>query len=482
MEYGLTDKGFIAKLFEVLLEEERDLFRQSFGTDIDLSNDTLEGAYVANQAIKKAQLWEMAEGLWLAGDPDSASGVYLDRLVSLVNVERRPATATQVYTALWGEEETAIQKGHLARISTGERFSLNTTVIIGRDKLLGFSLKISKAQAGVYSFSLDGLLISVTAATGDNEEAIQQKILDQIEAIFPGVYVVENNGSDGMAIHSSIGIAPFYLFCDDQKIEIVSLGALGLYSAVTPGPTFVSAGQLNEIVSNVSGLDSVINYAAGITGRDAESDAELRIEKNRRQRQASGNEIAIENAVKEVAGVLYARVYSNRSNAEIDGRPPKSYETVAMGGIDQEIAQVIFEKGPAGVQAFGNTLIEVTDTEGFPHEIGLSRPEPKYIWLKIAYSKNPEESFPKNGIELLKDNIDNWGAANQGVGIDFIYQKLNRPVYDVPGIGFADIKGAVTDDLTPPAAGAYASQNVLINERQIALIDKTRIDIQELPE
>jgi hypothetical protein len=53
MEYGLTDKGFIAKPFEVILEEEQDLFRAAFGTDIDLSNDTPEGAYVANQAIKK---------------------------------------------------------------------------------------------------------------------------------------------------------------------------------------------------------------------------------------------------------------------------------------------------------------------------------------------------------------------------------------------------------------------------------------------
>jgi hypothetical protein len=81
---------------------------------------------------------------------------------------------------------------------------------------------------------------------------------------------------------------------------------------------------------------------------------------------------------------------------------------------------------------------------------------------------------------LIKDNIDAWGAANQGVGIDFIYQKLNRPVYDVPGIGFADIKAAVTSDLTPPVTDAYASQNVTINERQIGLIDKVRIEIQEL--
>jgi hypothetical protein len=283
-----------------------------------------------------------------------------------------------------------------------------------------------------------------------------------------------------MVVHASEGIVPFHLFCDDPKIAIISLGAFGMYNAVIPGPVFVSAGSLSEIVTNVSGLDSIVNYAAGITGRDAESDTELRIEKNKRQRQASGNEIAIENAVKEVAGVLYARVYSNRSMSAMDGRPPKSYETVVMGGIDHDIAQTIFEKVPAGVEAFGNTTIAATDSEGFEHAIGFSRPEPRYIWLKIAYQKNAEEEFPANGVELMKDNIDAWGAAHQDVGIDFIYQKLTRPVYDVPGIGFADIKAAVTDDLTPPAESAYASQNVSITERQIGLVDKTRIEIQEL--
>jgi uncharacterized phage protein gp47/JayE len=480
MEYGLTAQGFIAKPFEVILEEERDLFRQSFGQDIDIANDTPEGAYVANQAIKKAQLWEMAEGVWMAGDADSASGVYLDRLVGLVNVERRAAAATQVYTALWGDEGTAIQKGHLSRMPTGERFALAADVSLNREKLLGFSFKAAEVQTGVYSFSLDGTVIAITAVEGDDEASIQQKLYDQIESIFPGVYAAVNNGSDGMVIHASEGIVPFYLFCDDPKIAIISLGAFGLYNAVIPGPVFVSAGNLNEIVTNVSGLDSIVNYAAGITGRDAESDTELRIEKNKRQRQASGNEVAIENAVKEIPGVLYARVYSNRSMDIINGRPPKSYETVAMGGIDHAIAQTIFEKGPAGVEAFGNTTIVVTDSEGFDHTIGFSRPEPRYIWLKIAYQKNAEEEFPENGVELIKDNIDEWGAANREVGIDLIYQKLNRPVYDVPGIGFTDIKAAVTDDLTPPDASAYASQNVTINDRQIGLIDKARIEVQEL--
>jgi hypothetical protein len=121
------------------------------------------------------------------------------------------------------------------------------------------------------------------------------------------------------------------------------------------------------------------------------------------------------------------------------------------------------------------------DSQGFPWKIGFSRPESRYVWIKIAFCRSSEETFPTNGIEMLKENIDAWGAANQNVGVDLIYQKMNRPIYDVPGIGFADIKIAITDDLAPPAAGDYTSENAVMNERQIALVDKTRVLIEELP-
>jgi uncharacterized phage protein gp47/JayE len=468
MEYGITDKGFAAKPFQVILEEEREAWKAAFGYDIDTSSESPEGAYIGNQAIKITQLWEMLEGLYAAGDPDTASGVYLDRLVSLVNVQRDPAEATRVYAALWGNEGTEAPKGHLAKLDSGELFALREKVTLNREKLLGFSFKIASLAASMYTFNLDGEPVSYTAGWEDTEEDIQAGLFGRIEAVFPGIYTAVNSGSGGMAIHSVIGIVPFALFCNDLKIEINSLGAEGVYMAVTPGPVFAAIGALNKIVSNVDGLDRIINYAAGITGKDTESDTELRMEKNNRQKQASGNETAIENEIKKIPGVQYARVYSNRDIDTVNGRPPKSYEAIVAGGLDREIAAVIFEKGPAGIEAFGNTVVAVPDAMGNPWAIGFSRPENRFIWIKIAYSKNHEEAFPLNGEELMKDNIDAWGAKNQGVGIDLVYQKLNLPVYAVPGVGFAGIRVAATDDLTPPADTAYKAQNIVLNERQVA--------------
>jgi uncharacterized phage protein gp47/JayE len=482
MEYGLTDRGFVAKPLQQILKEEQAAFITAFGSDIDTSHDSAAGAYIGNQVAKLAQLWEIVEGLWWAGDVDSASGIYLDRLAAFVNVERRRAQSTQVHTALWGDEGTKIQKGSLSKIKGGEEFGLDSIVTIGRDTLLGFRFKIGALEAGIYSFAIDSHIFTYLATGDDTEQTVQQGLFDQIESRFPGVYTAVNGGKDGMEIHASGGIVPFGLYCDDLKIEIESLGAFGLYKATVPGPTFVAVGALNQIVTSVTGLDHIINYTTGIIGRNAESDAELRLEKNNRQKQASGNEMAIQNEIKKVAGVTYCRVYSNRDITEENGRPPKSFEAIVVGGVDKEIVDKIFEKGPAGIQAFGNTVVEVTDSEGFPWPIGFSRPEYRYAWIKIRFSKNDEETFPVNGIEMMKDNIDAWGAVNQNVGADLIYQKLNRPIYEVPGIGLADIKVAVTDDLTPPAAGDYVSQNIAINERQIALVDRTRVIIEEFEE
>jgi len=481
MEYGLTDKGFVAKPFTVILEEERQAWKDTFGYDIDTSTDTPEGAYVSNQAIKLAQLWEKMEGLWAVGDPDSASGVYLDRLASLVNVEREDAQSTRVYEAMWGVEGTPILAGHLARLSSGEQFALSKSVKIGRDKLLGFLFKITSIEEGeAYSITINGRKYSYTAVEDDDEAAIQQGLFDQIESVAQGEFAAKNMGEDGMEVRSAAGIVPFAIFCDDDKIEFPLLGAYGVYLAVVPGATFAAVGTLNKIVSNVSGLDHITNYATGITGREVESDPELRIGTRNRQKKASGNEKAIENELGKVPGVIYRRVYSNRSKQEVNGRPPNSYEAVVVGGVDQEIAEKIFDKGPGGIQPFGNTIVEVLDSEGFPWEIGFTRPSNRYIWLKITFQKNHEESFPINGVELLKNNIDVWGAENQKVGVDFIYQNLYRPIYSVPGIRRATILVAVSDDLAQPDESEYEETNVDVDERQIAIIDRTRINIEEV--
>jgi len=480
MDYGLTKNGFIAKPLHVILEEERAAYRNTFGEDIDLSNDSIDGAYVGNQAIKLAQLWEQLEGLWAAGDVDSAGGIYLDRLAALVSVQRQPSSGTAVYAALWGEPGTTVSSGHMTRLASGEIFRLTRSVVIDAGSLLGFTFRVTEAVYGAtYSFQLGDTVISHTSDGDDDEGSIQAALAAQIDVT---AYSVVDGGEDGVTVHSMEGLRAFSLAMTDPRMEIVSLGSFGVYEAETPGPIFVSVGALNSIVTNVNGLDSVVNYATGITGRNVESDTELRLGLGSRQRQATANEMAIQNAILAINGVHFARVYSNRAMSPSNGRPPKSFEAVVVGGDDREIAEVIFEVGPAGIEPFGNIKSDVLDSEGFVWEIGFSRPVNRYVWIRVEYARNPEEELPIDVISAIQDNIIAWSQTGINVGVDLIFQRMFKPVYLVPGIGYATISVAATDDLTPPPAGSYLSANIVIGETEIAVIDRSRIIVQEQAE
>jgi uncharacterized phage protein gp47/JayE len=482
MDYGVTEKGFVIKPFEVILQEEQEEFRAAFGNDIDLSDTGIAGVYVKNLALKLTQLWEQLGKLYATGDVDDAFGVYLDRLVNFVNVQRLPASPTQVYECLWAKEGTVIPAGHLLRMESGLTFKIVEGSTVSRSTLLGFILLVKNVYVGIsYQLQINSTVISYRAIDGDDEERIQAGIAAALETALPGVFEMTNT-DDGLSVHTKEGNEAFSMASSDLNLEFPLLGFFTVYTCTKTGPIIVSIEALNDIVSKINGLESAVNYASGITGREAESDTELRMSLGIRQKQATANEVAIQNELLKVDGVEYARVYSNRDSVEVSGRPPKSFEAVVVGGDEQAITELIFDKGPAGIQAFGNIIKDVVDDTGNHWEIGFSRPVNKYVWIKIDYSHNSEEALPMDVVNAIQENIIAWGNTALNVGVDLIYQKMFRPVYDVQGIGFAAIKVAVTTDLTPPEADDYESKNIEISEVEIAVLDKTRILVEEIVE
>jgi uncharacterized phage protein gp47/JayE len=477
MEYGLTERGLVIKPLQQILKEEREAFVTVFGSDIDTSDDSVAGAYIGSQAAKQAQLWEIIEGLWWAGDVDSASGVYLDRLVALVSVFRNPATKTEVYEAMWGDLNTLIPAGHQIRaVPTSELFSLANPVTISLQKLIAFSFKVIALIGGAtYSFMVDDVTVSFQAPAPSSKSGIQAGLIEALQAAFPEKFAGENNGDDGAIVYRPDDY-PFALTFTDAKLELTGQASRGIYFCTEPGAVYVPERSLVEVVNKVSGLDSVINYSQGYTGRGAESDAELRRNLKRRQVRSSGNEVAIQNAIEGVKDVEFAVVYSNRTNAvDTDGIPANSYEALVVGGNDQDIAQAIFDSGPGGIQAFGNVMVTVLDKKGNQWPIGFSRPIPRYIWMKVAITQFVEEQFPADGLEQVKEQVQEWANANLSVGVDVLYQRFFIPINNVPGISTAVVQLAATATLAPPVANAYSQNNVPISKFEIARVDKSRI-------
>jgi uncharacterized phage protein gp47/JayE len=200
----------------------------------------------------------------------------------------------------------------------------------------------------------------------------------------------------------------------------------------------------------MTGWDSVNNLVNGHTGRNLETDDELRLRYDRgvfRLGATTLNTIQA-NLQQNVTGLLQVRVYENENDTpDGDLRPPHSIEVIAQGGDPNDIANQIWLLKAAGIDTFGDTTVQVTDSIGVQHPIHFNRPTPVYIRVDVQASLYNEEIFPDNGVALIQAIIVQTGNSF-GIGKDVIPQRLYGPIYTgVSGIGNMTI--AVSRDGNP---------------------------------
>ena len=479
IEYGLTPSGFVVKPFSVILEEQKELYRQKFGSDIDLSPESVAGAVCYNEAIKLTQIWEMLGGLYTCHDINSATGVHLDRLGNQVNVQRQSATSTEVQCVLWGDNGTVIPQSHLAEDENEHYFKSEEAITLNKDFFCGVSLHLKQTSENTtYTFLINNTQITYTSSSGLSPSDIINNIQIQIESALPSSFVFVNDYENNNVKFYDATLKNQWniSILTTDSIEIDEVGESSKYIAEEKGSIYVGVGQLSTIVNEISGLNSIYNYIEGSTGSDAETDDWFRLSIKTKQRQSIATETAIENAVYTVPNVSYCRCFSNRTMQYVGNFPPKSIQVIVQGGDDEEIARAIFNSQPAGIEAYGTTVIDIADSEGTVWKIGFSRPVTKYLWIQVQYTLYEEEEHPVDIDGSIKDAIVAWARNNFRIGDDVIYQRFYQPIYQVSGIASADIKIAMTDTPLPPQSQSdYKSENIVVAQNEIVSVDATRI-------
>jgi uncharacterized phage protein gp47/JayE len=337
------------------------------------------------------------------------------------------------------------------------------------------------------------------------------------------------------------------------------------------GPVPAPVGTLTDILTPVAGWSSLTNFQAGITGRFAETDAELRLRRQNSLRVLGAATVEAIRArlIQEVPGVTSVLVFENvtltqtpititfsndfvaTNNVQVNfdgtnigtisftttslqmmndianliatrpeilsvtvggvgnrnllitmneaeevqiilnisgtnaptysfsgGRPPKSFEAVVQGGSDQAVALKIWQTKPAGIQTYGNVNdyagVVIVDSQGNNQTIHFSRAVPVYIWVNVALTLNPQETFPSNGQELVADAILAYGNS-LGIGVDVFIQRVQAAVFSVPGIASAVVQLART--LNPTDTPSFATADIDIGETEISVWDLNRINV-----
>lgn len=469
----VTSTGLNRKTLQELRLEFENKFKQVFGVAFETAVDSPNGLLVSQLALSYNDLWELAQEIYSSLDPNQAVGAALDARVAFNGVSRKPALPCIVDAVLYTSGDSAtIPAGSLAKRQRGNlNFSLDETVTISRascDELLIVDNGSSKNTEYVFHFTFGD--VTLNNSTSASNIAVLATAIHNAG----GYSEITTRG----IVVRSMDDSPVGITGSMPSDFIVLAGKNGSFTAVNEGLQTCEIGELDTIAVGVSGWNSVYNYVAGDPGEDLESDESLRVRRAAaaRVRKSRATDPAIEAALLDVRGVSSALVKSNRGFAtDSEGIPGKAFTSLVVGGNDNEIAQCIYENQPAGIQSYGNTSVNITDSHGIEQQISFSRPTPVYLWVKVTYSLYSEEEF--TGEQSIKDALVEWAEKEYTLGKDIISTRINQGLYDVPGIGVATCAVAVTDspDTAPSSASYETDKRIPVSFFSYAALEDDRI-------
>ena len=248
-------------------------------------------------------------------------------------------------------------------------------------------------------------------------------------------------------------------------------------SAVVPGPDGNTAEETIKTVTNPKlGVRSVTNVKPFEGGRNTETDAEFRERYYKSVDFAGGVNIdaIIAEIYESVEAVIAVTGEENDTDFESkSGLPPHSFEIVAYGGLDEEIAAAIFKRRAAGIQTFGNVTVPVIAVNGQTFDIRFSRPAPVNVWVKV-FDLVTDQHFPLDGIEQIKRSLVAYIGGNTrgglNIGQDVVRVALPTEVLKVPGV--VDFKLQISAD-----GETFGWGNVVVAARQKAVTEESMVSV-----
>lgn len=474
---GLTDTGFEIKRLQDIRNDIAKDFQAKFGTDLDVSESSVAGQIISTLSNPLSDLWEGLQATYNSQYPDSADGVSLDRVVAYNALSRLRATNTVVKAIAIGNKGTVIPAGSQARMTDNlTNFISTLEYTIDESKSLIDKINITNVLNSTdYTIIVNGVPYTINSGiTATKISIINAFIASMASSI---VVTASATNDEYLQIETKDYDTTFSVSLGDN-LEFNSIGSPIEFNCSMTGAIEVPANTLTVIVTPISGWDAVTNSLPGITGRNEETDSELRTRRRLSLTKiGSATAEAIKSRIRqEVANITGVFLIENRSDtADIDGRPAHSFETIVAGGDDQEIADKIYQVAPVGIQTYGNIQKNITTSDGQTIPINFSRSVEVYIWLKATITVYNEETFPTHGIDQIKKQIINL-SQTQDVGKDVILQKYLSPFYSVPGVGSVNLELAKSSSATVPPS-TFSASNIVISSTETAVFADNRLKI-----
>jgi uncharacterized phage protein gp47/JayE len=369
-----------------------------------------------------------------------------------------------------------------AELESGLRTEISDTLNVETDSPLGqligiFSSKLrevwelaEEVYNSSYPDSASGFSLgALSVLTGTQRApATRSRVLVNVD-VDPGTYAAGT-------IVAHVEGDPTARFVNAEEVVNAGPGAATvqgvLFLAENTGPVRANSGTLTTIAEPLAGLNSITNPEDAELGAEVESDTDLRIRREEElQAVGSTTAAAVRVDVALVEGVDSVTVLENDTDETVDGIPPHALEAIVLGGESADIAEAILAAKAGGIQAFGDTVVEVEDSQGVLHQIGFTRPDELEVYLEIDLTATDGEY---GGSTEVQETLVDYGDANLRTkpGADVILSKLSAEI-------FRNVTGIL--DVTEIRVGLIPSPvstvNLAVGSREVADLDTSRITV-----
>ena len=477
-DYGITDKGFVLKRLDTILEEIHTDLTDGWKVDTRLAGTSFLNTLITTFGNQIANLWETAQDSYYAKYPATATELNLDHAVQYGGIKRAGDKRTSYILHCTGDDGTYVRENAVVATNTTPEIRLFSAeeFQIARERFNKVSVIVASEDTGVYTVSINGNQYSYSNPQGGKSSAILAGLAAAIKDEGYEVKVED----DVLIINDKTKTRENVLTLTDN-LTTSSVTSLANFLTNDYGKITLPYNIVTRMVNNITGFTAVTNLLEPTYGRKRETDIELR--QSYIAKSALRSNTMIESIIAEllnnVEDVESASGYENDTDETDErGLPPHSIEIIVEGGDSTEIAKAIFRRKAGGIQTHGSVVVNVPGEYGDTIPVRFNRPEYLYAWLKVQL-EGDEAKIPVNYSSLTKQSLMEDGAQ-MTAGTSLLTQLLNEGIYDrVAGLTKIIIYTAYTTNSTViPGDGDYQrDENIMATSRQKVLIDENRIEV-----
>lgn len=477
-KFGLTPSGPNIKRLDQIVDSLHTKLSKRWGVNTRQNPESFLNHLLTNFADEAAELWEFGEDIYYSEYPSSAEGVSLDNAAQYGGTTREAAAKSYYPIHCTGKDGTMLASGTMisSTMNPATNLTLTEDKVITRAAFNQAVIKVAAVSADdVYTVALNGAVYSFVAESADAKEilgGIEEAITDD------GFVVALDEENELLTVEAKDKTSTNVLVLS-ANLTTETVTSILTFGTVDTGDILLPEGVITNIVKADAGLLSVVNLCGYISGRDEETDTELRksyADKifNRSSRMLESIRSSI---LQNVQGVTSVAPYENDTSVvDAQGRPPHSIEIVVDGGDSKEIAEQILAKKSGGINTFGDVAVVIPGVYGEDITIRFNRPVAVNAWFHLGLTLSKTEAIPPNYVDLLRKAVlDEMSTLN--VGQDVIPQQFLTNLYKAcPGITYIDIKMFASE--TPAEPAEYPSRSVAITARQRAYTTEEMIEVE----